>query len=108
MTPPTGNTSLFEYAERYPQIPGFKSRDTAEAAARSISSRAPRLRQLCLDQLMLFGPMSADECAANMRVDRLSIRPRFSELAAAGKIRDSGQRHKNASGRGAVVWSLVR
>jgi predicted ArsR family transcriptional regulator len=104
----TGATDLFSYSDHYPNQPGFKARDTAEAAARSISSRAPRLRQLCLDQLMLFGPMSADECAANMRVDRLSIRPRFSELAAAGKIRDSGQRHKNASGRGAVVWSLVR
>jgi predicted ArsR family transcriptional regulator len=105
---PTGQTDMFEDYGRYPRIAGFKARDTAEAAARAITPRAPRLQQLVIDQLLLYGPATADEIADNMRVDRLSIRPRLSELARLGKVRDSGQRHKNASGKAAVVWTLVR
>lgn len=92
----------------YPHQPGYKARDTAKLAAQSVSSRAPRLRQLCVDQLLLYGPLTTDECARNMGVDRLSVRPRFSELAALGKIADSGERRKNESGKSAVVWRLVR
>jgi predicted ArsR family transcriptional regulator len=102
--------NLFEFADqqpRYPIEPGYKARTTSLSAARSLNDKAPRLRQLCVDQLLLYGPLTADECARNMGVDKLSIRPRFSELAAAGKILDSGDRRANGSGKRAIVWRLA-
>jgi predicted ArsR family transcriptional regulator len=103
--------NLFEFADqqpRYPIEPGYKARSTSLSAARSLNDKAPRLRQLCVDQLLLYGPLTADEAAANLGIDKLSIRPRFSELAAAGKIFDSGERRANGSGKRAIVWALVR
>jgi predicted ArsR family transcriptional regulator len=97
---------LFAHAA-YPGSPGFKSRSTARSAAEAMQPRAPRLRQLCLDQLQLYGPMTADEAAANLRIDKLSIRPRFSELSTMGKIEDTGHRRKNGSGKQAIVWGLT-
>ena len=89
----------------YPHAAGYKRTDTSRAAAQAVS--APRLRQLCLDQLRLYGPLSADECAEQMGRDKLSIRPRFSELRNLGKVQDSGRRCANDSGRNAIVWELV-
>lgn len=93
--------------DRYPNQPGFKARETAQAAAKQAEPTAPRLRQLCLDQLRLHGPLTPDQCAANLGMDKLSIRPRFSELAALGKIADSGERRHNGSGRRAIVWVVA-
>lgn len=106
-------TDLFAYAEmhrpeRYPFRAGYKARDTAKLAAQSVSSRAPRLRAMCLDTLRGCGPLTADQCANQLGIDKLSIRPRFSELAACHMIEDSGERRKNESGKSAVVWKLVR
>lgn len=50
--------------------------------------------------------MTADECADALGMDRLTVRPRFTELKAAGLIRDTGVRRKNASGKAAKVWTL--
>jgi len=96
---------LFTY---YPQAPGFKARETAQAAAESIRPKAKRLQALCLDALRTHGPLTADECAERLQIDKLSIRPRFSELAAMWKVTDSGQRRENSSGKRAIVWSLAR
>jgi predicted ArsR family transcriptional regulator len=92
---------------RYPIEPGYKARSTSLSAARSLNDKAPRLRQLSVDQLLLYGPLTADEAATNLGIDKLSIRPRFSELAAAGKIIETSERRKNASGKSAVVWRLA-
>lgn len=101
---------LFSYAESrpYPHSVGYQRRDTSLSAAKSMGGKAPRLQQLVVDQLMLYGPMTADEIADNMGVDRLSIRPRCTELDRLGRIIDSGERRKNASGRPAIVWRVVR
>lgn len=98
---------LFTYQPRYPAGPGFKRRDTSYDAAKEIERRAPRLQRECLDQLLLYGPMTADECATNLGMDKLSIRPRFSELATLGKIADTGERRRNTSGKLAVVWKRL-
>jgi predicted ArsR family transcriptional regulator len=95
------------FADAYPASPGWKSRDTARQAAAQAEPSAPRLRQLCLDQLRLCGPLTADDCAENLKIDKLSIRPRFSELVATGKIEDTGQRGQNSSGRSAIIWRAV-
>lgn len=91
----------------YPHSPGFKARETAHAAAQSIKPKAKRLQGLCLNALAQHGPMTADECADRLQLDKLSIRPRFSELAALRKVTDTGQRRENASGKRAIVWKLL-
>jgi len=52
--------------------------------------------------------LTTDECAERLGETVLSIRPRFTELAAKGEIEDSGIRRKNASGRSATVWRIAR
>ena len=101
-------SDLFTFAEQhYPIVPGFKARETAQAAAESIRPKAKRLQGLCLDALSIHGPMTADECADRLQIDKLSIRPRFSELAAMWKVTDSGQRRENSSGKRAIVWRIA-
>ena len=52
-------------------------------------------------------PMTADECARFIQRDRLSVRPRFTELKTAGVIYDTGERRENESGRRAAVFALM-
>ncbi len=92
---------------RYPNVPGSKVAGTSAAAAQDMLGRAQTLRDEVLAQLMQHGPMTADEIAARLRESNLAIRPRCSELLAKGKIKDSGQRRRNESGKSAVVWKWV-
>jgi hypothetical protein len=48
--------------------------------------------------------LTAHETAFRLRIDRASIQPRLSELRSKGRIKDSGMRRRNASGRRAIVW----
>lgn len=97
---------LFDFADHYPQTPGFKQRETAVEAAESIRPSIGRLQGYCLNALDALGPLTADECAERLQIDKLSIRPRFSELAARGKITDTGERRRNSSGKSAIVWRV--
>lgn len=90
----------------YPHTPGAKARETSFEAARSIAPAADRLRRLTLDALRQR-PMTADEVAAYLGLDKLSIRPRTTELNRLDLIVDSGARRENASGRRAIVWKAV-
>lgn len=99
--------TLFDYFRTYPSTPGFKARDTSEAAAQAMRPKAHTLRQMCLRSLRSEGPATADEIAARIGVDKLSIRPRCSELSAVGKIVATPERRLNASGKSAVVWQLA-
>lgn len=92
----------------YPMSPGFKARDTAYEAARAIASAAPVLKAKALATLQKSNGLTADEVAGRMGVSILSIRPRISELARLGKVRDSGARRPNASGKKAIVWAAVQ
>lgn len=98
---------LFANLDRYPDRPGFKARETARIAADDIAPKAPRLRELCLETLRQAGMLTPDECAARLGIDKLSVRPRFSELAALGKIIDTGVRRTNGSGKRAIVWCVA-
>lgn len=89
----------------YPVAAGFKGfAETGRQAAQSIDADTLRARVLAE---LHNGPGTADELAYRIRVDKLSIRPRCSELAAMGKITDSGVRRENSSGRRAVVWEVA-
>jgi predicted ArsR family transcriptional regulator len=92
---------------RYPGTPGSKDRDTSHAAADQIAEAAPQLRARALAVVERSNGMTADEVAGRLGISILSIRPRLTELARLGKVRDSGVRRKNVSGRRAIVWSPV-
>jgi predicted Rossmann fold nucleotide-binding protein DprA/Smf involved in DNA uptake len=90
----------------YPESPGYKAAGTSSIAAAAIASEASRLRRMTLDALS-HKPMTADEIADFLDVSFLSIRPRCSELKLKGKIKASGVRRRNRSGKLAEVWELT-
>lgn len=96
-------TDLFTY----PNAPGARDRDTSRAAAAEIAQEVPQLRARALAVLERSNGLTADEVAGRLGLSILSIRPRVTELARLGKVRDSGQRRPNASGRMATVWAPV-
>jgi predicted ArsR family transcriptional regulator len=55
--------------------------------------------------LTLVGPKTADEVAAHLAINRLAVRPRLSELRAAGLVYATDQRRPNDSGKRAIVWA---
>jgi predicted ArsR family transcriptional regulator len=91
----------------YPEHPGSKDKDTGREAAEAIASQAPRLRGLVLRCLSRIGPMTADETAAHLKMDKLTVRPRFTELLRDHLIEDTGIRRRNTSGRAAKVWKVA-
>ncbi|APZ98046.1 hypothetical protein BWQ93_05800 [Sphingopyxis sp. QXT-31] len=96
-------TDLFNY----PHQPGARDRDTSRAAAEHVASTAPLLRARALAVVECSNGLTADEVAGKLGLSILSIRPRLTELSRLGKVRDSGQRRPNASGRKAIVWAPV-
>jgi hypothetical protein len=88
----------------YPISAGYKREGTSSDSARTVDAKT--LRAKVLTELAK-APGTADEIAFRLRIDKLSIRPRCSELAALGQIEDSGVRHLNASSKRAIVWRIV-
>ncbi len=89
----------------YPQVAGYKRTDTSREAAASID--AGTLRAKVLRAIRDLGPLTADQCAVSLNLSILSIRPRCTELRELGRLRDTGERRPNISGRNAIVWGLV-
>lgn len=96
-------TDLF----RYPGSPGSQDRGTSRAAADAIRPAAATLRAKALDVVERSNGLTADEVAGRLGLSILSIRPRLTELARMQKVRDSGTRRRNVSGRQAIVWAPV-
>ncbi|WP_294390347.1 hypothetical protein [uncultured Sphingomonas sp.] len=97
-------TDLF----RYPAAPGAQDRDTSRAAADAIAPKAQILRHMALDVLERSNGLTADQVAARLGMSILSIRPRITELSRMGKVRDTGERRRNASGKNAIVWAAIQ
>lgn len=89
----------------YPDSAGYKRTGTSQVAANTTD--AAKYRHMTFNAL-LVRDMSADEIADFLQVDRLTIRPRCSELRKSGKIEDTGKRCKNASGKPAIIWRAIR
>jgi len=87
--------------DSYPHKAGFKVEGTSEIAATTVD--AGTLRLAVLVELQANGAMTPDECAVKLGLSVLSIRPRFTELKAGGRIIHIGERRKNRSGRYAEV-----
>lgn len=90
----------------YPNHPGYKERETSRDAAEDMHTRAIVLQNAILKVLKKHD-MTADEVAAAIFEDRLSVRPRLSEMLAKNLVRKTGARRRNASGKFAHVWGLV-
>lgn len=91
----------------YPHAPGAQKRDTSRAAADAMTPSAPQLRARALHAVEHSNGLTADEVAGRLGLSILSIRPRLTELSRLGKVRDSGVRRPNASGKRAIVWAAV-
>lgn len=86
---------------------GHRELETSENAAAEVAGKAPFWRLMVMQSLSMDGPATADEIAERLGSNPLTISPRVSELRNEGKIRDTGQRRKNASGKGAAVWQIT-
>lgn len=86
---------------------GYRRRDTSFQAADHIAPTTAVLRDRIVQALRQHGDMTADETAEKIGLSVLSVRPRFTELVANRRIRDTGARRMNASGRNAAVWTVI-
>lgn len=90
----------------YPDAPGWKARDTSRKAAEAVAPIAGTLRERVLVEVRR-APGTPEQIAHRMRVPLLSIRPRFSELARRGLIKDTGKRGDSQGGRHSIVWGAA-
>jgi predicted ArsR family transcriptional regulator len=80
----------------------------SNAAGDRLRPKSPTLRELALVVLKRHpAGLTADEIAERLGKSVLTIRPRVTELGAAGAITDTGARRVNASGATATVWRLT-
>lgn len=103
---PERPATLFDY----PAQPGWRKNapETSRIAAVQVAGEAEILRGQCLDVLVRTQDgLTADEVAVALNRSVLSIRPRISELRAAGLVSDTGIRRRNVSGHSAAVWAAV-
>lgn len=83
---------------------GYRHTDTSRDAADMVD--AVTWRGLTLRALH-ERPMTADEVAEHLGAEPFTIRPRITDLRKAKRIRDTGHRRKNRSGRNAAVWEPI-
>lgn len=88
---------------KYPHAPGFKREGTSKIAAQEMLRTAKTLSEKTL-ALLHTRPLTADEVADILGKSVLAIRPRLSELNTLGKIVETSDRRRNASGKLAAVW----
>ena len=94
---------MYDLFDRYLEGPGAAPVDTSIGAANRVAPVAKSLREKCLTVLSRGG-FTADEIADRLGESILTIRPRVTELNKLGKIKDTGARRPNSSGRPAIVW----
>jgi hypothetical protein len=86
--------------------------ETSHEAAKSVSRLADSYR-IILELLTSFGPMNDEQLItqwkahSNKPASDSGIRSRRSELAAHGKVIDTGERVKMSSGRASIVWGIA-
>lgn len=89
----------------YPDQPGYKVEGPSRDAAVSMAGTAVLLREQVFAAIAAaHGGLTADEAAEATGQTILAVRPRCTELQAHMRIKDSGIRRKNVSGRKATVW----
>lgn len=88
---------------------GYRPADTSDRAAAEIAPKAPTLRERVRRALLAHpAGLTADEIAAHLGEDILSIRPRVTELRNTGTAIDTGRRRENARGKRQIVWAAAQ
>ena len=73
-----------------------------------MATTAPLLRQRILEVMACRAEgLTPDEAADELGVDRLAVRPRFTELKKQNLIRKNGQHRKNKSGIRAAAYEAA-
>ena len=90
----------------YPTERAYKAAGTSQEAA---EAAAPGAATLCAWTLQILqrGPSTPEAVAKELGRDILSIRPRFTQLKAAGLIEKTAERRRSACGRSSTVWRVV-
>jgi len=105
-------TDLFDWSSDrhaiYPDIAGSKEHSIGSAsrkAAELVPAKA--LQRVVYADLRRHGDATADECAARLGMDILSIRPRFSELRRLGLVISTEARRPSSRGVSSTVWHAL-
>jgi len=79
---------------------------TSKAAARSMRSAAPSIRDRVLLHIADVGERGAtnEQLADALGLRMSTVTARVNELSKRGYVRDSGERRVTTSGRSAIVW----
>lgn len=100
----TDAPSIFDGLDtRYPATPGFKRAGTSQAAAEAIAPKALSLRARVLEAVKAK-PGTPEQIAKRLGEPVMNVRPRLSEAAKLGLVKDSGLRGRAMGGRQAIVW----
>lgn len=95
----------------YPVTPGHKTDGTSKEAAATVAIGARKVRIAALHEIA-NEPLTADEVAFALNIDRLLARPRVSELKKFGYVEEARlpngkkERRENVSGMKASVWKI--
>jgi hypothetical protein len=99
---------LFDRGEPiYPAFPGSKGAETSREAAETIAPAASNWRGKVARLYAERSPsdFTADEAARELNATPFMIRPRVTELGAAGLIERTGERRQNPNSTlNAAVW----
>ncbi|MCA1379516.1 MarR family transcriptional regulator [Bradyrhizobium sp. BRP05] len=92
----------------YPDTPGFvRYSDTSMAAADSMLTDAPTLRDNILAFIRREGDATCDEVEVRCNLTHQTASARIRELVLQGKLVDTGDRRKTRSGRKARVYEAA-
>ena len=85
---------------------GYSNASTSREAAEKAEGSADSWRRRVLEFVRGRGPQGAtdDELAACFAVSANTVAPRRTELAAAGRVVNSGKRRMTRAGGTAIVW----
>jgi hypothetical protein len=92
---------------RYPAVPGSKEKGgTSESAALSVMSRAAAVRERVLAAYRAAGErgLTPDEAGRVVDEDKLTVRPRVSELLRDGLLIKTRRTRTNTSQKQAAVY----
>jgi hypothetical protein len=99
---------LLGVAPKYPETAGTKERGIDSASRKAGESvPAKALQRVVHADLLRHGDSTADESAARLAMDILTVRPRFSELRKLGKVIATDKRRPSSRGTLSTVWHAL-
>jgi|TARA_R110000803_G_scaffold115775_3_gene184304 hypothetical protein len=93
--------------ELFDWVPPVGKTDTSMEASFKIRPIAKSLRERAYYAVRDCGPMTGEQVFKALGTKETSTRPRLTELARYGYIKDSGDRCKNEYGNNEIVWAIT-